>query len=182
LPKAGLTVSVVEAVLAEVAVIVAVAGNETVDAETGNVPTICPAGIVMDAGTLTAGLLLARFTFTPAAGAAEASVTVPAALSPLVTGDGDTERLAIVPGVPDWLPEAGLTVSVVEAVLPEVAVIVAAVGDETAEAETGNVPVVCPAGMVTEAGTVAAGLLLARPTSTPFEGAAEDSVTVPVAD
>ena len=67
MPKAGLTVSVVEAVLAEVAVIVAVAGNETVDAETGNVPTICPAGIVMDAGTLTAGLLLARFTFTPAA-------------------------------------------------------------------------------------------------------------------
>jgi hypothetical protein len=83
-----------------------------------------------------------------------------------------------VPDAPDW---EGLTVTVAGSVLAEEAVIVAVVGDDTVEVETGNVPVVCPAGMVTDAGTVAARLLLVRFTCTPFAGAAAASVTVPVA-
>jgi hypothetical protein len=86
-----------------------------------------------------------------------------------------------VPGTPDWLPVKGVTVTVAGTALAEEAVIVAVVGDETADVETGKAPVVCPAGMVMDAGTVAAGLLLVRPTCTPLAGAAEASVTVPVA-
>jgi hypothetical protein len=78
--EAGLTVIVAGTVLAEAAVIVAAVGDDTVEVETGNVPVVCPTGIVMDAGTVAAGLLLARFTCTPLAGAAEASVTVPVAV------------------------------------------------------------------------------------------------------
>jgi hypothetical protein len=85
-----------------------------------------------------------------------------------------------VPDAPDRLL-AGVTVSVADAVVAEEAVIVAGSGDETVDVEIGNVPVVCPAGMVTDAGTVAAALLLVRFTCTPLAGAADASVTVPVA-
>jgi hypothetical protein len=61
-------------------------------------------------------------------------------------------------------PEAGLTESIAEAVFAEDAVMVAVAGDDTEEVETGNVAVVWPCGMVIEAGTVAAGLLLDNPT------------------
>jgi len=50
----------------------------------------------------------------------------------------------------------------------------------TAVVVTGNVLVVKPAGTVTLAGTVAAGLLLDRVTTRPPAGAAEVSVAVPV--
>jgi hypothetical protein len=72
--------SIAEVMLAEEAVIMAVAGDETVEVETGKVPVVCPAGMVMDAGTAAAGLLLARPTCTPLAGAADANVTVPVAV------------------------------------------------------------------------------------------------------
>jgi hypothetical protein len=58
---------------------------------------------------------------------------------------------------------------------------VAEVGDDTVKAETGNVAVLCPAGMVTDPGTLAAELLLDKSTVTPPTRAAEASVTVPVA-
>lgn len=87
----------------------------------------------------------------------------------------------MVPDAGDWLLDAGFTDNVAEALLAEEAVIVAVDGDDTVDVETGNVPVVCPAGIVTDAGTVAAALLLVRFTCTPLAGAAEASVTVPVA-
>lgn len=87
----------------------------------------------------------------------------------------------MVPDAGDWLLEAGFTVSVAEALLAEEAVIVAVDGDDAVDVEIGNVPVVCPAGIVTDGGTVAAALLLVRFTCTPLAGAAEASVTVPVA-
>ena len=54
--------------------------------------------------------------------------------------------------------------------------------DVTALVEVLKVAVVLPAATVTEAGTVAAALLLESDTDTPPEGAAPLKVTVPVAD
>jgi hypothetical protein len=76
----GLTVSVAGIAFADVAVMTAVVDDDTVDVETGTVAVVCPAGIVTEAGTVAAELLLARFTSAPAAGAGAASVTVPVAL------------------------------------------------------------------------------------------------------
>ena len=56
----------------------------------------------------------------------------------------------------------------------------AAVDVVTALVLTLKLAVVFPVRTVTEAGTVAAGLLLARVTTTPGEGAAPDRVTVAV--
>ena len=136
-----------------------------------------PAGTVTCVGTLAEDEELDRFTgWPPGCAAGPVNATFPLTLLPPMTSD--LEKL-IEPTQAGCA--AGLTVSVAEAVLAEEAVIVAVVGDETVEVETGNVPLVCPAGIVTEAGTVAAVLLLARRTCTPLAGAAEASVTVPVA-
>jgi hypothetical protein len=59
---------------------------------------------------------------------------------------------------------------------------VAETDDVTVLVETVKVAVVLPAATVTEAGVVAAALLLASETDTPPEGAAPLKVTVPVAD
>ena len=104
-----------EALFAEVAVMLAVVGDDTVDVVTGKVAEVCPAATATDAGTLAAALLLARPTVTPPAGAAEASVTVPVALCPAFTEDGEMETLAIVAVCPVCPPEAGFTVTVAEA-------------------------------------------------------------------
>jgi len=76
---------------------------------------------------------------------------------------------------------AGLTVIDAEVEFAEVAVIWAEVEPETGSVETANVPLVCPCGMVTLAGTEAAGLLLDKLTNTPAAPAGADKVTVPVA-
>jgi hypothetical protein len=136
-----------------------------------------PEGTITWAGTLAEDELLDRFTGWPPSAAGPVNATWPFTLLPPMTSD--LEKL-IEPTQAGCA--VGLTVSVAEVELAEEAVIVALVADETVDVETGNVPVVCPAGMMTDAGTLAAALLLARPTSTPFEGAAEASVTVPVAD
>jgi hypothetical protein len=88
------------------------------------------------------------------------------------------EKPLISAGCP---PEAGFTVKTAASVLADTAVMVAVAGAETVFVETGNVAVVWPAGTVTDTGTVAARLLLAKPTTTPPAGAADASVTVPVA-
>jgi len=92
-----LTVSVAEAVFAEEAVSDAVVEDETVDVDTGKLAVVWPAGMVTDAGTLAAALLLDNPTDTPPEGAAEANVTVPVAPWPLVTVEGETEKLAMEP-------------------------------------------------------------------------------------
>ena len=56
----GLTISVVEAVLAAEAAIVAAVGEKTLDVVTGNVTVVCPAGTVTAVGTVAAALLLDR--------------------------------------------------------------------------------------------------------------------------
>jgi len=150
-----------------------------VEVETPKVPVVCPDGIVTAAGTVAAELLLDRPTCIPPAGAGAANVTVPVAFWPLATEEGVTDRLAIEPV---WLPEAGVSRSVAETVFPEeAAVTVTVVGDETAEVDIGKVPTVCPFGMVMEAGTVTAKLLLDRLTGTPPTGAGEANITAPVA-
>jgi hypothetical protein len=178
---AGFTVSVADAVFAEVAVMLAAVEEETAEVVTENAPLLCPAGIVMDAGTVAAGLLLDKPTCTPPAGAAEASVTVPVALWPPDTEDGEIDKLASVPDATDGALGAGFTVSGAETVVAEDAVIVAAVGKETAVVDIGNVAAVCPEGTVIDSGTRAAELLLDKLTCAPPAGAPEASVTVPVA-
>jgi hypothetical protein len=64
-----------------------------------------------------------------------------------------------------------------------VAVIVEDVAAVTAVVETVNVAEVAPAAILTEAGTVAADVFeLVRVTTAPPDGAADESVTVPVLD
>lgn len=78
---------------------------------------------------------------------------------------------------------AVLTVSVAVRVVPSVAVMVDDVDDVTVCVVTVKVRLVVPAATVTLAGTVAAAvLLLESATTRPPDGAADDSVTVPVDD
>jgi hypothetical protein len=137
---------------------------------------VCPAGTVTCDGTLAFADELERLTGCPVEGAGLDSVTVPFALFPPTTSDG--VRLIALTQSDD---AAGFTVMLADALFAEVAVIVAVVGDATVDVVTGNVAEVCPAGTDTDAGTLAAALLLARPTVTPPVGAAAASVTVPVA-
>jgi hypothetical protein len=174
----GLIVMVAGIAFADVAVMVAVVEEDTVDVEIGTLAVVCPAGIVTDAGTVAAELLLARFTNAPDEGAGCASVTVPVALCPPDTVAGEMEKPLMSADCP---PAAGFTVSVAASVFADAAVIVAVVGVDTVLVETWNVAVVWPAGTVTDTGTVAARLLLAKPTTTPPAGAGDASVTVPVA-
>lgn len=76
----------------------------------------------------------------------------------------------------------GFMVNVAEVVFAEVAVMVADVGDWTAEVVTVNVSVVRPAAMVMEAGVEAEAELSVSVTRTPFGPAACARVTVPVED
>lgn len=83
--------------------------------------------------------------------------------------------------VPVTVP-ATVTVSAAVAVLAEVAVMFAVVDAETGEVDTVKVAEVCPAAMVTEAGTVADPLEEANVTRTPPAAAGAFNVTVPVED
>ena len=67
-------------------------------------------------------------------------------------------------------------------VLADVAVMVTGVEFETPVVVTVKVALVWPAGTVTLAGTLAAGLLEPSVTMTPAEPAGAESVTVPVAE
>jgi hypothetical protein len=73
-------------------------------------------------------------------------------------------------------------VSVACAEFADVAVIVALCCEPTTDVFNGNVPLLCPPGITRLAGTVAVPLLDESVTSTPFAGAGEDRVTVPMED
>jgi hypothetical protein len=75
--EAGITLTVAEVEFTEEAVIVAVAGDVTRDAVTGNVAVVSPAGTATDTGTMTAGPLLDKLTDPPPEPAGDTSVTVP---------------------------------------------------------------------------------------------------------
>lgn len=140
----GFTVNVADCVFADDALIVAAFADDTVEVETGKLAVVCPAGIVTEAGTVAAELLLVSPTCTPPDGAAAASVTAPVAFCPPVTDDGEMERLAMVALVGGGLLTVGLIWRLAEAPLADDAFTVAVVGVVTAEVATGNVPLVCP--------------------------------------
>jgi hypothetical protein len=132
-----------------------------------------PAATVTDAGTVAAAvLLLDSATTTPPAGAGPVSDTVPAEPVEPVTlvglrltefsAGGATVRMAV-----------GLDP-------PYAAVSVTGVEEATAVVLTVNEALVPPCGTVTEAGTVAAALLLLKLTTAPPAGACPPSVTVAV--
>jgi hypothetical protein len=156
-----------------VAVIVGETVVATAEVEIVNVAVVWPAATVTLPGTMATVLLLPRVTATPPVGAGPSSVTVPVAGLPPVNTVGlsaSAER------------DGALTVrGAVFATPPADAVMVGEVVEGTAEVEIVNVAVVCPAVTVTDAGTVAAAvLLLLRVTTIPPAGAAELIVTVPV--
>lgn len=152
----------------------------SVGADTGVVVTVkvaelAPAATVTVAGTVAvAGSLLLRVTTNPPAGAGPLRFTVPAAVSPPVTELG----VSVNP-----VSAGGFTVTEALALLPfEVAVISAVVAAATGDVATVKPAEVAPPGTVTDAGAVAAGSLLVRPTISPPAGAVEPSVTVPETD
>ena len=138
-----------------------------------NVAEVAPAATVTLAGTCaTAVLLLWSVTVAPPEGAAPLKVTVPLDVPPPTTEVG---LLVIEDKV------AALMLRVAVRLTPSVAVIVVEVLLATPNVVMVKVADVLPAGTVTEAGTVAAVvLLLCRETLTPPVGAAPVSVTVPV--
>ena len=129
-----------------------VAADRTGSVETVNPVLLSPAGTVTCDGTLAEAEELDRLTGWPPAGAGLVRATLPLTLLPPITVD--LERLM----EPTQSAEAaaGFTVRLAEAVFADDAVMVAVAGDETVEVLTGNEAALCPAGIVTEAGTVAA--------------------------
>src|SRR5437879_931942 len=121
-----------------------------------NADTVWPAATVTEPGTVTEASLLERFTLAPAAGAGLFRVTLfDVVETPPTTDAGEsvTESGAM-----------GFTVrTAVLVVLPYMAEIVTGVATPTSDVlMVNNGETVCPAGTVTEPGTVAAGPLLER--------------------
>ena len=138
-----------------------------------NVAVVAFAGTVTDPGTVAAlVLLLASVTAAPPTGAAAASFTVPVLPVPPVTATGFSERENV----------DGFTTTVSAFVAPlYFAVMVTFVAAVTGFVLTVNIAVVAFGATVTEAGTVAAlVLLLSSVTTAPAAGAALLSVTVPL--
>jgi hypothetical protein len=140
---------------------------------TVKVAVLLPAATVTEGGTAAAGELLDSATGMPPAGAAESRVTVPVELAPPLTLVGLTFRVESVPAAV-IVSEAFFVVPLNAPLMVAVAVAV------TVRVVTGNVAEVWPAATVTEAGTVAFGLLLESATAIPPAGAAPLSFAVPV--
>jgi len=154
----GLIVNVAVADLPlAVAVIVAAALVDTGTVVTVKVALVAPAATVTEAGTVALALLLDRLTASPPVGAALEIVTVPVEDAPPITvvgANASAEAVgAVIVRVAVW--EVAFAVAVI------VAVVLAA----TAFVVTVKVADVAPDATVTEAGTVAAALLLVRLTT-----------------
>jgi hypothetical protein len=128
----------VDADVADAAVISTDVGPNTAEVETVNVPEMCPKAIVIPTGTETTELLLDRLAITPLGPAGSSNVTVPVADCPPMTDAG----LTLTPDTAAVPARAGLITSVVLAVLPEVAVMVAVTEVRTDEVEIVNDPLV----------------------------------------
>ena len=149
----GFMVRVADALLADIAVIVAEAPLATTDVETVNVPLLWPAAISRLPGTVAEPLFDESVMDTPPAPAGAARMTVPVEEAPPVTVVGLRLTLPIVP-VPG---DGGFNVRVADALLAELAVIVAAVLLDTMDVVTENVPTLWPVAITRLAGTLAAG-------------------------
>jgi hypothetical protein len=150
----------------------AVVWNVIACVETVNDTEDSPAGTVTFVGTVAAGCELVKLIESPPAGALPLIVTSPVALRPPWTLIGETVR-PVMPGgliTKDAPREVGI----------RSAVIAALVCVATGWVATVKLPVVAPAGIVTEAGAVAAVWLLLSAIVIPPDGAASAIVTVPV--
>jgi hypothetical protein len=156
-PTVMLSVAVGDPPLAE-AVMMLVVADATPSVVTVNVPVVAPAATVIVAGTVAAEVLLdCRLTVRPPDGAGLLIVTVPVDFVPPGTEVGLSVRPVAVGAVIVKDPEP------VDEL--DEAVIVAVVFAETASVVTAAVPVVAPAAIVIEAGTVAAGVFEERLTT-----------------
>jgi hypothetical protein len=156
-----------------VAVMFAVAALLTTLDETLNVAEVAPDGMTTVAGTDAATLSDFRFTANPADGAALDRVTVPVALLPPRTEEGDTDTAVRTGAVTD---------NVVFKVVPlKTALIVTVVFAETGTVVTPNVAELAPATTVTVEGTTVEALSEVRLMSRPPVGATPFKVIDPVA-
>jgi len=136
-----------------------------------NVAVVLPAGTVTEAGTETPLVLEAKLTTAPPEGAATSIVTVPVAVAPPITDEGEKDRDTGTGGVSAKVAAAEL--SGVEAV------IVTLTPDDTDDVAILNVAELAPCGTVTDAGVEADGLLDLRATTKPPFPACPLRVTVP---
>ena len=126
----------------------AVVGAETPTVVTANVADVAPDAIVTVAGTIALAVLELRLIVTPSAGAAVLMVTVPVEPLPPSTESGEIERLVSAIG--------GVIVNVADfELVPDVAVITASTFAATLTVVIAKNPVVDPAGIVNDEGTVA---------------------------
>ena len=126
----------------------AVVGAETPTVVTANVADVAPDAIVTVAGTIALAVLELRLIVTPSAGAAVLMVTVPVEPLPPSTESGEIERLMSAIG--------GVIVNVADfELVPDVAVITASTFAATLTVGIAKNPVVDPAGIVNDEGTVA---------------------------
>ena len=143
------------------------AANDVVDA---------PEAIVTPAGTVTALLLLATVTLTPAEGAAELSETVHVVV-PAPVNEVLPHEKALIEGA-DGDADLVRLIEVVFEAVPWVAVSVTVCDDVTADTLAAKLALDAPDGTETENGTETALLLLARLTTMPLLGAGVVNFTV----
>jgi len=137
---------------------------------TTKVADVLPDAIVAEPGTVAAPLLLESDTPIPPAGAATAIPTVPVEVLPPTTDDGFKVRVVMA---------GGLMVSTAVTLAPfKLALIVADVTAGTAVVLTVNVPLVAPAAIFNDAGTIADPELLPKAIVRPVFGAIPVRVTV----
>ena len=138
---------------------------------------VAPAGTVTVAGTVArVGLFETRLTLVPPVAAGAFSVSV--AIAPLVDPPATAIGFTVIPvtfRMTTWV------IAVADAPLAA-AITVTPVSEVTAPAVAAKVVESVPAGTVTVAGTVSAGLELLSETTVPAAGAVVESVTVPVAE
>ncbi len=139
---------------------------------TSNVADVALRGTVTEAGTPADTESDVNETVNPPSGAGPVNVTVPVAVPPPITLDGETATaetpLRVIENEPDLLDPFAVAVTDTTA------------SDVTAVVDTAKVAAVCPAGTTTIDGADAAELFQDNATDTPPDGAALVSVTVPV--